>query len=95
MGLFILAALAAAAGRLFGTRYRSFLWAGYQVRKEQLEIANVALLSTDGMRELRGLEASLLEFLQSCNAANCNGTTSDCIIIDDLANSFTEIRRQH
>lgn len=46
------------------------------------------------MGELRELEKSLSKFVASCNPANCHGTTSDCVVIEDLSLSFKEVRRQ-
>lgn len=45
------------------------------------------------MDELRELAKTLSQFVASCNPANCQGTTSDCVVIEDLSLSFNEIRR--
>lgn len=46
------------------------------------------------MRELRQLEKSLTRFVGNCNDEQCGGTTSDCVVIDDLSLSFKELRRR-
>jgi DNA-binding transcriptional MerR regulator len=62
---------------------------------EVREIAQAHLNEVDErMRELLALKSSLNEFVQSCNSARCRGTTSDCVIIEEMSECFTEISRR-
>jgi DNA-binding transcriptional MerR regulator len=39
------------------------------------------------MKELRGLEHSLAEFVGNCSATCADGTTRDCVILEELSNT--------
>ncbi|GJI92202.1 MerR family transcriptional regulator [Rugamonas sp. R1(2021)] len=61
------------------------------------EVRDIAQAHLDVVRhrmtELLALEKSLSQFVTSCNSVSCQGTTSDCVAIEDLSQSFKEVRR--
>lgn len=60
-----------------------------------VEVRDVAQEHLNAVRakiaEFRQLEASLEDFVESCDSACCGGTTRDCTIIEDLSSTSSAI----